>query len=113
MDNDLLQLVEGVIDDCMLRQRFNFDMYDYLKKNNLRKLDVTEFINSSTASNISQTIEDLDLYLEGGHPEIKEAYPVSKPEARKARNYLYKILEDAWKYEIEKGKRKPRRTVNK
>ena len=44
---------------------------------------------------------------------MKEAYPLSKPDARKVRNYLYKILEDAWKYELEKRKRRRRKTVNK
>ena len=38
---------------------------------------------------------------------MKEAYPNwTKPEARKIRNYLLKILNDADKYQTEKGKRR-------
>ena len=110
----LFEMVEQVIDDCILRHRYNFKMYDFLKENKYTKHQTTEFINSATAANISQTVDDLDLYLEGGHPEVREAYPeFTKPEARKARNYLYGILQDAWAYEIEKGKRRRRRTINK
>jgi len=110
----LFGMIEQVVDDCILNHRYNFKMYEFLTDNKFTKHQVTEFINSSAAANVSQTVDDLDLYLEGGHPEVREAYPeFSKPEARKARNYLYSILEDAWKYEIDKGKRKRRRTVNK
>ena len=53
------------------------------------------------------TIYDLEDYLEGGndseHKQLREAYGhLGKPEARKIKDYLYKILEDAWKYEQEK-----------
>lgn len=109
----LIEIVERVIDDACIHGKFNFDMYDYLTKNKLRKIEVTKFIESSSAANLSQTVDDLEYYLEGGHPEMREAYPLSKPDARKVRNYLYKILEDAWKYELEKGKRRRRKTVNK
>jgi hypothetical protein len=74
---------------------------------------VGEFIESKTASNISEVVLDLDTYLEGGsdneHKQLREAYGhLSKPEARKIRNYLYGILNDAWKYSNDKkpGRRK-------
>ena len=52
-------------------------------------------------------IYDLEDYLEGGsddvHKQLREAYGhLGKPEARKIKDYLNKILEDAWKYEQEK-----------
>lgn len=110
----LLEMVEKVVDDCMFRQKYTFKMYEYLKDNNFKKNEISSFINSSAAANLSQTVEDLDLFIEGGNPFIREAYAgYTKPEARKARDYLYSILEDAWKYEIDKSTRKKRRTVNK
>ena len=56
-----------------------------------------------------KTVMDLDDYLEGGndeiHKQLREAYGhIPKPEARKIRNYLYGILEDAWKYNHDKRK---------
>ena len=49
--------------------------------------------------------------MEGGndsqHKQLREGYGhLGKPEARKIRNYLYEILQDAWKYEQEKKPRK-------
>ena len=55
----------------------------------------------------------MNLYLEGGsdsdHKQIREAYNyLGKPTARKIRDYLNKILTDAWKYQNDKrpGRRK-------
>ena len=55
----------------------------------------------------------LDDYCEGGtdnvHKLLREAYGhIPKPQARKIRNYLFAILEDAQKYHYEKrpGRRK-------
>ncbi len=105
---DVLEdIVEKVVDDAMFLHKHTFKMYDYLVDNALTRRDVQEFQKSGTAQNIRCTLEDLKLIIEGGHPEMKEAYPDwSKPEARKIRNYLLKILNDADKYQTEKGKRR-------
>ena len=56
---------------------------------------------------------ELDDYLQGGsdemHKQLREAYGhIPKPQARKIRNYLYKILEDEGKYSHDRrpGRRK-------
>ena len=104
--------VEKAIDYAFLGQ-FVLNFYDYLKVRGTRKFEVEEFIESSTAHSISEIVMDLDEYLEGGadnnHKQLREAYGhIPKPQARKIRNYLYKILEDAWKYSHDKrpGRRK-------
>ncbi len=107
MEISLYDIVESVIDDAFFHQTFTFSMYDYLKSNKVTKPVVVSFIESSTATNLSSMIEDLDLYLEGGsddlHKQLREAYGnIGKPTARKIRDYLYSILEDAWKYEKDK-----------
>ena len=56
--------------------------------------------------------------MEGGndstHKQLREAYGhLGKPEARKIRNYLYEILQDAWKYEQEKRPGRKRRRTSK
>jgi hypothetical protein len=73
----------------------------------VRKFEVEQFIESSTANELSNLVMDLDDYLEGGsdeiHKQLREGYGhIPKPEARKIRNYLYGILEDAWKYSHDK-----------
>lgn len=99
--------------DYAFQGKFVLKFYDYLKIKGIKKIEVEEFIESHTASNISNVVMDLDDYLEGGsdeiHKQLREAYGhISKPEARKIRNYLNTILEDAFKYNYDKrrGRRK-------
>ena len=109
----LSDMVEHVLEDAVFRDKKTFKMYEFLQNNKFNRRQVNEFMNSATAENLSITIGDLDLLIEGGHPEVREAYPnLGKPEARKIRNYLHSILQDAWNYEKDKSKRK-RRTVSK
>jgi hypothetical protein len=99
--------------DLAFNGQFVLKFYDYLKIRGAKKFEVEEFIESKTASNISNLVMDLDEYLEGGsdnnHKQLREAYGhIPKPQARKIRNYLHNILEDAWKYNYDKrpGRRK-------
>ncbi len=110
---DLDDMIEHVIDDVFSSQTFTFSMYNYVRANKLTGPNIDEFINSSTAHEITQLVTELDLYLEGGddstHRQVREGYGhLGKPTARKIRNYLDTILDDAWKYKNEKrpGRRK-------
>ena len=89
--------------DYAFAGRFILNFYDYLKTKSVKRYQVETFIGSVTANNINSIILDLDTYLEGGsdetHKLLREAYGhIPKPQARKIRNYLYGILEDAWRY---------------
>jgi hypothetical protein len=99
--------------DYAFKGQFVLKFYDYLKIRGTKKVEVEEFIESATANEISNLVMELDEYLEGGsdnnHKQLREGYGhIPKPEARKIRNYLYGILEDAWKYNHDKrrGRRK-------
>lgn len=99
--------------DFAFNNKFVLKFYDYLKTRGATKKQVEDFISSQTASEISELVADLDEYLEGGsdneHKILREAYGhISKPQARKIRNYLYGILEDSWRYSHDKrpGRRK-------
>jgi hypothetical protein len=115
MDNNFHEVyndVEKAIDYAFNGQ-FVLKFYDYLKVRGTKKVDVDEFIKSATAIEIDNLIIDLDEYLEGGsddiHKQLREGYGhIPKPQARKIRNYLYGILEDARKYSHDKrpGRRK-------
>jgi len=115
MDNNLYEVcndVEKAIDYAFNGQ-FVLGFYDYLKVRGTKKIEVEQFIESSTANEISNLVIDLDDYLEGGsdeiHKQLREGYGhIPKPQARKIRNYLYGILEDAWRYNHDKrpGRRK-------
>ena len=99
--------------DYAFNGHFVLKFYDYLKVRGTKKYEVENFIQSSTANEINNLVIDLDDYLEGGsdeiHKQLREGYGhIPKPEARKIRNYLYGILEDARKYNHDKrpGRRK-------
>jgi len=99
--------------DLAFNGQFIMKFYDYLKVRGTKKIEVDEFIESSTAHEISELVTDLNEYLEGGsdnaHKQLREAYGhIPKPQARKIKNYLYSILEDAWRYSHDKrpGRRK-------
>ncbi len=99
--------------DLAFKGQFVLKFYDYLKIKSVVKREIQEFIESSTASELNSLVMDLDDYLEGGsdemHKQLREAYGhIPKPQARKIRNYLYGILEDAWKYNHDRrpGRRK-------
>ena len=62
---------------------------------------------------LSDLTLELDEYIKGGadneHKQLREGYGhIPKPQARKIKNYLYGILEDAWKYSHDRrpGRRK-------
>ena len=104
---EIYDVVEKAIDYVFVQDKYTLNLYDYLKSNKATKKQTQKFIESPTAVNLSNLIMDLDDYLEGGsdeiHKQLREAYGhLSKPHARKIRNYLYKILEDAWRYEKDK-----------
>ena len=104
---EVYNLIEGAVDDAFLRQNLNLKLYEYLKQNNFTKDDLGEILHSPSVINISSTSSDLADYIEGGsddaHKQLREAYGyISKPQARKIRDYLNAILEDAKRYGYDK-----------
>lgn len=93
--------------DYAFNGKFVISFYDYLKSVDAKKVDVESFIESATYLNINIIISDLNEYLEGGsdseHKQLREAYGhIPKPEARKIKNYLANILDDARRYKSDK-----------
>ena len=106
--------VEKAIDYAFNGQ-FVLKFYDYLKIRGTKRSEVEEFIKSTTAKEVNNLVMDLDDYLEGGaddiHKQLREGYGhIPKPQARKIRNYLYGILEDAWKYSYDRRPGRKKKT---
>ena len=111
--NEVYYDVEKAI-DLAFKGKFVLNFYEYLKTKDTVKRQVEEFIQSKTVININELITDLNSYLEGGsdnqHKQLREAYGhISKPEARKIKNYLNSIIEDAEKYSYDKRKGRKRK----
>jgi len=99
---DIYDLIEHAIDNAFEGQ-MNLKFYDYLKDTKTKKYEVDAFIESTTAAELSDLTLELEEYLKGGqdneHKQLREGYGhIPKPQARKIKNYLYSILEDAWRY---------------
>lgn len=99
--------------DYAFNGKFILNFYDYLKLNNAKRYHADAFIQSTTAVSINNMILELDEYIKGGqdseHKILREAYGhISKPQARKIKNYLSTIIEDALRYKHDKrpGRRK-------
>ena len=93
--------------------KMQLKFYKFLEYRKTKKVEIDAFLQSSTAHEVGETILELEEYIKGGtdneHKQIREGYHhIPKPQARKIRNYLYKILEDAWRYSRDKrpGRRK-------
>ena len=83
--------------------KMQLKFYDYLKHRKTKKAEIDSFVESSTASEISDQVLELEGYIKGGsdndHKQLREAYGhIPKPQARKIKNYLSSILEDAVRY---------------
>ena len=106
MTKELYYDVDRAIDYAFEGQ-FVLKFYDYLAVQKTKRSEVEEFITSSTATELSDLVNELDEYLEGGsdynHRYLREAYGhIPKPQARKIKDYLYGILQDAWQYSHDK-----------
>ena len=106
-------LVDSAIDAAFEKNMFLFKAYQYLIHSKIKRVEIQEFIESTTAKQLALTISDLDAYVKGGsdsyHQQLREAYGyLGKPKARKISKYLSQILIDARQYEWWKrpGRRK-------
>lgn len=108
---EIFHIVNTAIDDAFTREKYQLNFFEYLKGENYKRDTVIKFINSNLSVAILNQIEELDIYIEGGPSAslFREAYSwMGKPRARKIREYLNAILEDAKKYEqSKKPGRKP------
>ena len=93
--------------------KMQLKFYEFLKYRKTKKVEIDAFLQSSTAKEIADTVIELEEYIKGGadneHKQLREAYHhIPKPQARKIKNYLSGIIEDAWRYQYDRrpGRRK-------
>jgi len=107
MDQEVYGIIEKSIDDAFTTFRFRLNLYDYFKVIKATRKDADAFIASSTSREIKDFILELDEYLKGGqdneHKQLREAYGhIPKPQARKIKQFLEGILEDAERYSYDR-----------
>lgn len=112
--DEVYSIIDDAIDQAFVYDRYVLNLYEYLKINEAKRNDATQFIQSKTASSLSDLVQELTEYLAGGNQQLIEAYRhVGKPKARKIRDYLDKILLDAKRYEDERKPGRKKGSKNK
>ena len=101
---DIYVAVDKAIDEVFKNDRYVLNLYKLATTLRLKRDDMSEFLHSSVAGELKNLVLELDEYLKGGrdshHQQLREAYGhISKPKARKIRNYLYGMIQDAYRYE--------------
>ena len=93
--------------------KMQLKFYDFLKYRKTKKAEIDAFLQSSTVKEIADQVIELEEYIKGGsdndHKQLREAYGhIPKPQARKIKAYLNKIVEDAVRYQHDRrpGRRK-------
>ena len=109
---NVYDLIEHAI-EYAFEGKMQLKFYEFLKWRKTTKAEVDAFLQSSTAHELSEEVLELTEYIKGGrdsnHQQLREAYGhIPKPQARKIKNYLASILEDAVRYSYERrpGRRK-------
>ena len=101
--------------ELAFKGQFVIKLYEYFQARGVTKVEADQFLNSSTAHEIADVVKELTEYIKGGidsdHKQLREAYHhIPKPQARKIRNYLACILEDAVQYSNDKRRGRKRRS---
>jgi hypothetical protein len=123
--DEIYNIVNTAIDIAVTSEKYQLNFYNFLKNEGIKKPEISSFLKSSLVSQIRDEIAHLNLYLNGGSDvaDLREVYGwMGKPRARKYKEYLFKIIEDAEKYDYEKrpgrkpgskNKKKPAAASNK
>ena len=101
--------------ELAFKGKFVVRLYDYFQSRGVTKAEADQFLRSSTAKELADEVNELDEYIKGGkdnqHQQLREAYHhIPKPQARKIRDYLACILEDAVRYSDDKRRGRKRRS---
>ena len=99
--------------ELAFKGKMQLKFYEFLKYRKTTKAEVDAFLQSSTAKELADEVLELQEYIKGGkdnlHQQLREAYGhIPKPQARKIKAYLGRILEDAVRYQHDRrpGRRK-------
>lgn len=113
---EIYDMINIAIDDAFVREKYQLNFFQYLEGEKFKRKEVISFMNSSLYTAVLHQIEELNLYLDGGERAVyvRESYNwLGKPRARKIKEYLEKILDDAKRYEQSKKPGRKPKTANK
>ena len=111
---NVYEMIEHAI-ELAFDGKMQLKFYEFLKYRKTTKAEVDAFLHSSTAKELADEVEELREYIKGGkdsnHQQLREAYHhIPKPQARKIRDYLACIVEDAVRYSDDRRRGRKRRS---
>ena len=65
---EICYLLNDVMDDVILRKKFNFNFYRYLETENISRNEIEVFNHSKFITVIKFQIEEFEDFLKGGNP---------------------------------------------
>ena len=104
--------INAVIDLAFFHEQYDFNFFEYLKENKVKKIEINEFLNSIFTTHITDQIQELILYLQQSKESsvVLESYDwMGIVRANKLKDYLENIMEDAKSYEKTKRGGRPRK----
>ena len=101
--------------ELAFKGQFVIKLYEYFQSRGVTKVEADQFLKSSTFHEIASLVTELTEYIKGGkdsnHQQLREAYHhIPKPQARKIRDYLACIVEDAVRYSDDRRRGRKRRS---
>ena len=112
--DNVYYLIEHAI-EYAFEGKMQLKFYEFLKYRKTTKAEIDSFLQSSTARELADEVLELKEYIKGGrdsnHQQLREAYGhIPKPQARKIKNYLASIIEDAVRYSNDRKPGRKKRT---
>lgn len=111
---DIFFIVEKAVDEAFTNDRYLLNLYDYLKLESIKGVEAKRLNESQTMLSVNSLSNELDEYIEGGNRIVFEAYKhLGKPKARKIKNYLDRLINDAKQYEHDRKPGRKKGSKNK
>lgn len=94
-----------------LKGKYTLDLYKLLEIYNSNRSMAEAIIDSPTAARVNLIVFDLEDYISGTNKELKKSYGhLTRTQAKETKEYLYSLLEGAWRFAHEKRRRRKRST---
>ena len=111
---NVYELIEHAL-ELAFEGKMQLKFYEFLKYRKTTKAEIDAFLQSSNAKELADEVLELKEYIKGGrdsnHQQLREAYGhIPKPQARKIKNYLASIIEDAVRYPNDRKPGRKKRT---
>jgi predicted component of type VI protein secretion system len=102
LEENLYSSVNNAVTLAVKQEKYDFDMYSFLKTQKYKRNEVIDFLESPLITAVAEEIYQLETYL-NSNSSMQDLYGwMGRCRAQKFKEYLNKIINDLKKYEQEK-----------